>query len=170
MHIYIRHTPWISPSSFGIVSSLLTPAPLITFMESVLSSDISFGEEERPSDPEIPAPAEGFFVTPKDASILMPYLQEFQNADTDTRKKILGKVIGELYALRPPKAVFDKKDAMLVRIPVIPIRHTLRITYRKSGHGSITVMIALIASSLSLSGDGLLGMCSTRRTKMRSGN
>lgn len=83
-------------------------------MESVPHSGISFGEEPS-SDPGIPAPAEGFSITLKDASILKLYVQEFQNADTDSRKKILGKVTGELYALRPPNSVFDKKEAMLVR-------------------------------------------------------
>ena len=139
-------------------------------MESVSYSDISFGEEERPSDPEIPVPTEGFFVTPRDASILQPYVPEFQNGDTDTRNKVLGKAVGELYALRPPNTVFDKKFAMRVRVPIIPIGHTLKCNYRKSERGSITIMIALIARSLSLSGDGLLGMCSTRRTKKRLGH
>ncbi|KAN0139064.1 hypothetical protein V8E53_003066 [Lactarius tabidus] len=73
---------------------------------------MSSGEEERLSDPEILPLTEGFSITPSDASILKAYVKEFQNADTDTRKKILGMAIGELYALWPPESTFDKKEAM----------------------------------------------------------
>jgi hypothetical protein len=76
---------------------------------------MSSGEEERLSDPEILPLTEGFSITPSDASILKACVKEFQNADTDTRKKILGMAIGELYVLWPPESTFDKKEAMQVR-------------------------------------------------------
>ncbi|KAH9012087.1 hypothetical protein EDB85DRAFT_1900550, partial [Lactarius pseudohatsudake] len=38
-------------------------------------------------------------------------VEEFQKADTDTRKTILEKAMGELYTLRPPNSTFNKKVA-----------------------------------------------------------
>ena len=87
-------------------------------MDSILHSATFFGENEQLSDPGIQQPADRFFITPRDADILKPYLEEFQSADTQAQKKILGRVMGELYALRPSDSVFDKKDAMRVRDPI----------------------------------------------------
>lgn len=88
-------------------------------MESVPYSAMSSGEEERPSHPEITTPAEGFSITPRDAGVLKVYVEEFQNADTETWNKILGKAIGELYAFRPTNSAFDKKEAMRVCVLII---------------------------------------------------
>jgi hypothetical protein len=79
-------------------------------MQSAYSSDPSSGESERPSPP----PTEGFSITPQDAGILKGYLEDFQKADTETRKKILEKAVGEIYALHPPDSAFDKKVAKQV--------------------------------------------------------
>ncbi|KAH8982114.1 hypothetical protein EDB86DRAFT_3086427 [Lactarius hatsudake] len=61
--------------------------------------------------PSTRALGDRFSVTPQDASILKRYVEEFQKADTETRKTILEKAMGELYATRPPNATFDKKEA-----------------------------------------------------------
>lgn len=87
-------------------------------MESVLLAALYSWEDEQQSDPENQAPEDGFIITPRDASVLKVYLEEFQDADRPTRKKILGNALGELYALRPPNAVFDKREAMKVRVPM----------------------------------------------------
>ncbi len=62
----------------------------------------------------MPNAEKGFAITPQDASILKEYIEDFQRADTETRKKILEKVMGELYGLRPPNSAFDKKEAKTV--------------------------------------------------------
>jgi hypothetical protein len=82
-------------------------------MHSGYPSDGSSGESERPS----PTAAEGFTITPQDASILKGYLEDFQKADTETRKKILEKAVGEIYALHPLDSAFDKKVAKKVLAP-----------------------------------------------------
>jgi hypothetical protein len=91
-------------------------ASLAVVMPSAHISDLSFGESEHPSGPEPLLAAEGFSLTPQDASILKEHLEDFQKADTELRKKILEKVMGELYALRPQPSTFDKKEAKKVLI------------------------------------------------------
>jgi hypothetical protein len=86
-------------------------------MPSAHLSDLSSGESERPSSPE-PLPAvEGFSITPQDAGILEGHLEDFQKADTELRKKILEKVMGEHYVLRSQSSTFNKKEAKKVLIP-----------------------------------------------------
>ncbi|KAH9035587.1 hypothetical protein EDB84DRAFT_1437881 [Lactarius hengduanensis] len=68
-------------------------------MQSYYSPGNSAGESER------------FSITPQDASVLKGYVEEFQKADTDSRKTILERAMGELYAMRPPNSTFDKKEA-----------------------------------------------------------
>ena len=46
-------------------------------------------------------PTTGFKVASKDADILNEYMDEFENANTQTRNNILEKVMGELYKLQP---------------------------------------------------------------------
>ena len=91
-------------------------------MDSVRRSSLPSGEDEQPSSLATPAPGDGpdtqvpgdsFIITPEDANILKGYLDEFRDADRKTRKMILGRAMGELYAL-PRNAVFDKKEAKRV--------------------------------------------------------
>ncbi|KAH8988704.1 hypothetical protein EDB83DRAFT_2535347 [Lactarius deliciosus] len=79
-------------------------------MQSDHLSGSSEGESEV-SPPSIHALGDRFSISPQDARILKGYVEEFQKADTDTRKTILEKAMGELYALRPPNSAFNKKVA-----------------------------------------------------------
>ena len=83
-------------------------------MQSPHSSDISSGESEIPPSPIVHCPTTGFKVTSKDADILNEYMDEFENADTQTRDNILEKAMGELYKLRPGNTAFNKKEAKQV--------------------------------------------------------
>ena len=92
-------------------------------MESVQHSALPSGEDKQPSSLATPAPGDcpdtqvpggSFIITPEDANILKGYLDEFWDADRKTRKMILGRAVGELYAL-PRNGVFDKREAMRVR-------------------------------------------------------
>jgi hypothetical protein len=56
----------------------------------------------------------GFAITPQDVGVLRQYIDEFQEADTTLRTKIIEKAMAELYQLRPAKAHFDKKEASKV--------------------------------------------------------
>ena len=91
-------------------------------MPSAHLADLS-GESERLSSPEPFHAAEGFSLTPQDASILKGHLEDFQKADTELWKKILEKVMGELYALRPQSSTFDKKEAKKVFVLKFPRCH-----------------------------------------------
>ncbi|KAH9014735.1 hypothetical protein EDB84DRAFT_1568013 [Lactarius hengduanensis] len=79
-------------------------------MQSDYSSGNSAGESER-SFPSVHTLGDRFSITPQDASVLKGYVEEFQKADTDSRKTILERAMGELYAMRPPNSTFDKKEA-----------------------------------------------------------
>ncbi|KAH9015700.1 hypothetical protein EDB85DRAFT_2156481 [Lactarius pseudohatsudake] len=79
-------------------------------MQSGHLSESSDGESEI-SRPSIHALGDTFSISPQDARILKGYVEEFQKADTDTRKTILEKAMGELYTLRPPNSTFNKKVA-----------------------------------------------------------
>ena len=85
-------------------------------MESVPYSAMSSRDEKLLSDPG--TQADHFFITPKDANILKVHIEDFRAADRQSRKKLLGRLMGELFALRPKNAVFDKKEAMSVRFPI----------------------------------------------------
>ncbi|KAH9008808.1 hypothetical protein EDB84DRAFT_1446695 [Lactarius hengduanensis] len=79
-------------------------------MQSYYSPGNSAGESER-SLPSVHTLGDRFSITPQDASVLKGYVEEFQKADTDSRKTILERAMGELYAMRPPNSTFDKKEA-----------------------------------------------------------
>ncbi|KAH9074355.1 hypothetical protein EDB83DRAFT_2516178 [Lactarius deliciosus] len=79
-------------------------------MQSDHLSGSSDGESEI-SHPSIHTLGDTFSISPQDACILKGYVEEFQKADTDTRKTILEKAMGELYTLRPPTSTFNKKVA-----------------------------------------------------------
>ncbi|KAI9439083.1 hypothetical protein H4582DRAFT_2075741 [Lactarius indigo] len=71
------------------------------------SSATHSGQDSRP----MPPTKEGFVITPQDATILRGYMDDFEQADTQMRKNILEKAMGELYRRQPANSVFDKKDA-----------------------------------------------------------
>ena len=87
----------------------------ITLMQSTPPSDTSPLESEESISPDT-AP-EGFTITLMDVTILTGYISDFQKGDTETRKKILERVMGELYALRPQSSSFDKNLAKKVFAP-----------------------------------------------------
>jgi hypothetical protein len=70
-------------------------------------SDVSPTQDEQATDT-------GFTITPQDTVILQQYLDEFQEADTNLRSKIIEKAMAELYQLRPVNTPFDKKEASKV--------------------------------------------------------
>ena len=115
MYKEAKNTSGIFIHSLRVISAL-TYQSHIWIMESVPYSAMSSGEDERLSDPGIQA--DYFFITQKDTNILKVYVEEFRAADTQSRKKLLGRLMGELFALRPENAVFDKKGAITVRIPI----------------------------------------------------
>ncbi|KAI9433456.1 hypothetical protein H4582DRAFT_2060877 [Lactarius indigo] len=81
-------------------------------MQSDHLSGSSAGESEV-SHPSIHALGDRFSITSQDACILKGYVEEFQKADTEIRKTILEKAMGELYTLRPPNSTFNKKMAKM---------------------------------------------------------
>jgi hypothetical protein len=87
-------------------------------MQSPHTSDASSGESEIqvPSMPIMHPPTTSFKITPQDANILEGYMDDFEQADTQTRSNILEKAMGEMYRLRPENSVFDKKEAKQVCI------------------------------------------------------
>jgi hypothetical protein len=85
-------------------------------MQSSQSPEPSSGEYERSPSPVADHVTDKFTITPHDSIILKGYLQDFQKGDTESRKKILERAIGELYALRPPNPAFNKKEARNVFI------------------------------------------------------
>ena len=90
-------------------------------MESEPLSETSSGELEMPPSPTILPAGKGFAITTQDANILKGYIEDFQKADTETRKTILEKVMGELYTLRPLNSAFDKKEAKQVCVLIIHV-------------------------------------------------
>ena len=79
-------------------------------MDSGHSSDTSHGEPELHSGGAMDTQTSVFKVMPEDADILNEYIIEFQEADTETRNRILEKAMGELYMLHTGNSPFDKKD------------------------------------------------------------
>ncbi|KAH9001968.1 hypothetical protein EDB86DRAFT_2827429 [Lactarius hatsudake] len=78
--------------------------------DSFSSSDHSSNSAHPESDREQPVKL-GFSITPQDRDVLQEYLQEFQEADTDDRTRIVEKAMAKLYHLCPVNTPFDKKDA-----------------------------------------------------------
>jgi hypothetical protein len=104
--------------SFG---SIFPPPSPIIVMESEPLTDSPSGESEIPPSPAMLPAGKGFAITPQDANILKGYIEDFQKADTETRKTILEKVMGELYTLRPLNSAFDKKEAKQVCVLIIHV-------------------------------------------------
>jgi hypothetical protein len=83
-------------------------------MQSDPSSDSDSVESVLSQSHDDQAVHSGFAITPKDTDILQQYLEEFQEADSSLRTKIIEKAMGELYQLRPVSTPFDKKEASKV--------------------------------------------------------
>ena len=66
------------------------------------------------SAPSLPHDEQGakpdFKIGDAEADILQTYLQEFQEADTSLRVKIIEKTMAELYMLQPEDTPFEKKE------------------------------------------------------------
>ena len=73
-------------------------------------------------------------------------MEEFENADSQMRNKILETSMGELYKLRPANSTFDKKQAKKVCIQAMYIVICLLIylCFRKLESGSTTTTPPLI--------------------------
>jgi hypothetical protein len=76
----------------------------------------SSSDSHEPSGPAPPPTQEGFKLSPQDVTILRGYMDEFQEADTQMRNKILEKVMGEVYKRQPGNSQFNKKEAKQVFI------------------------------------------------------
>ena len=83
-------------------------------MQSDFSSGHNSGESVVSQSHDEQTVHSGFAITPKDTEILQQYLEEFQEADSSLRTKIIEKAMAELYLLRPDNTPFDKKEARKV--------------------------------------------------------
>lgn len=126
--VYIR-PPIVSrhPDTISSASHFITSVITI-LMQSAHHSDAASGESEVPSHPATHPPTNGFKITLEDANIFRGYMNEFEAADTQMRRRILEKVIGEVYRLRPSNSTFDKKKAKKVFIQTIHM-HIGLLTY-----------------------------------------
>jgi hypothetical protein len=52
-----------------------------------------------------------FSIAREDADILRQHLDEFQNADTDSRANVIQRAMAEVYQRHPPNTSFDKMEA-----------------------------------------------------------
>ncbi|KAH9009125.1 hypothetical protein EDB84DRAFT_1571484 [Lactarius hengduanensis] len=71
----------------------------------------SSSNSDDPSGPVVPPTQEGFKLSPQDVTILRGYMDEFEQADTQMRNKILEKAMGEVYKRQPGNSQFNKKEA-----------------------------------------------------------
>jgi hypothetical protein len=83
-------------------------------MQNEYHSDSPTGDSEISPTHDEQAMNTSFAITPKDAEILQRHLEEFQEADTSLRSKIIEKAMADLYRLRPANTPFDKKEASKV--------------------------------------------------------
>jgi hypothetical protein len=170
MYISLSFIVQLSTQIISIRTIFPPPSPII-FMESEPLSETSSGESEMPPSPTILPAGKGFAITTQDANILKGYIEDFQKADTETRKAILEKVMGELYTLRPLNSAFDKKEVKQVFVLTIHVWvHWQYIYHRKLEHGFTIIILALTASLSSSPGSGQPAMRFTMRTRQRSCN
>ena len=94
--------------------TILNYHPYHFIMQNESSSDSQSGESELSQSPNDQPTNPGFIITPDDIGILQGYLEEFQEADTSLRTRLIEKAMAELYQLRPSNASFDKKEASKV--------------------------------------------------------
>ena len=146
-------------------------------MQSAYSSDRSSGELEIPSGLATSGlathhAADPLILTPQVINILKEYVEEFEQADTQLRKKILERAMGDIYRLRPGNSAFNKEEARMVffRTMHVCIGLLIGIDCRKSESGSTTTILHLIARLSNSLGSGLQGMLFTmiRRGRSRS--
>jgi hypothetical protein len=83
-------------------------------MQNDYFSDSQAGESDHSQSHHDETINVGFAITPQDSTILQEYLEEFQEADTALRTRIIEKVTAELYLRRPSSMPFDKKEASKV--------------------------------------------------------
>ncbi len=121
-------------------------------MQSAYSSDRSSGELEIPSGLATSGlathhAADPLILTPQDINILREYVEEFEQADTQLRKKILERAMGDIYRIQPGNSAFNKEEARTVFIWTmhICIGLLIGIDCRKSESGSTTTILHLIA-------------------------
>ncbi|KAF8260963.1 hypothetical protein EI94DRAFT_1705915 [Lactarius quietus] len=82
---------------------------IIAHINTSYQSDLLSGTSD-PS-PQHLVPPVAFVITPRDSLILQEHVTQFQNGNAGVHAKTIEKVIPELYQLRPPNPLFDKKDA-----------------------------------------------------------
>ena len=97
-------------------------------MQNESSSDSLSGESELSQSPIDQPTNPDFIITTDDIGILQEYLEEFQEADTSLRTRIIEKAMAELYQLRPSNASFVKKEAIKVCFIHIPMAYSLFYT------------------------------------------
>ena len=83
-------------------------------MQDQYSSDIRTETSQLSADHNEQGRNIGFTITTEDSEILLEHLDEFQDADTDLRTKIINTAMGRLYVNRPDDASFDKGEARTV--------------------------------------------------------
>jgi hypothetical protein len=83
-------------------------------MQNEYFSDSHSGESDVSPTHDEQATNTHFVITPQDADILQQYLEEFQEADTSLRNKIIERAMAALYQLRPANTPFNKKEASKV--------------------------------------------------------
>ena len=100
-----------------ILSYLPIPFPAISMQSGHLASDSSSDSDGSSipvgssSIPPRDLPSDDFKLTPQDITILKEYLAEIKDADTQSKKRIIEKVMGEMYVLHPKNSAFEKKEA-----------------------------------------------------------
>ncbi|KAF8261854.1 hypothetical protein EI94DRAFT_1809664 [Lactarius quietus] len=102
-HVPPRLLGWLKKARFGLAEMMGELA------ETSYQSDLPSGASD-PS-PQHLVPPVTFVITPRDSLILQEHVTQLQNGNAGVHAKIIEKVIPELYQLRPPNPLFDKKDA-----------------------------------------------------------
>lgn len=99
-----------------------------------------------PLEPRVHLPSSGFTLNAKDADILKRYLDEWKDANTQARRTIYEKSMGDIYKLRPGNSAFNKKDAkeVFVLITCLHVCVSIKLSLRKYGSGS-TITLLLVS-------------------------
>jgi hypothetical protein len=87
-----------------------------------MQSDIGSPSPSQQSEESLPPNAlptgEAFVISPKDATILEEFIEEFKGGDEVVRSTIIATAMGQLCALRPPTVPFNKIEASRVCVHV----------------------------------------------------
>ncbi len=140
-------------------------------MQSPCISNYSSSDpEEVPSSSTVHPAPDAFKITPQDVNILKGYIEEFDQADTQMRSRLLEKAIGEVYLLQPGNSVFNKKEARQVfnQTKNLSMGLLIVIHSRKSESGSTITTLPLIIKLSSLLGGGQPGMPFTMSIRQTS--